>query len=50
MRLKIAQLDWPIDANEANDLCGRGEWAVRYCEHSKLTPLDFFPRGKICGL
>ena len=46
MRLKIAQLHWPIDANEANDLCGTGEWAVRDCEHSNLTPLDLFLRAK----
>ena len=50
MRLKIAQLNWSIGANEANDLSGTGEWAVRDCEHSNLTPFGLFSRVKSCSL
>ena len=36
MRLKIAQFDWPIGAN---DLSGTGEWAIGDCKRSDLTPI-----------
>ncbi|MDB4203150.1 hypothetical protein N9767_02090 [Planktomarina temperata] len=40
MRLKIPQLNWPMDANEAYDLSGTGEGAVGDCRHFDHIPFQ----------
>ena len=42
MRLKIPQLNWPMDANEAYDLSGTGEGAVGDCRHLIMSPFRLF--------
>ena len=40
MRLKIPQLNWPMDANEAYDLSGTGGGAVGDCRHFDHIPFQ----------